>query len=57
MAKLDEEKLTDEVEVTPEMLNEGQRELAVLSDPALSSSVSRADLRAAYIAMRLLEPK
>jgi hypothetical protein len=53
-----ESEARDEIQITPEMLSAGELELAVRCDPfALISSITFSDLRALYIAMRMLEPE
>jgi hypothetical protein len=50
-------KQEEEVIVTGEMINAGLRELAIVGDAfASASELTGSDLRAVYIAMRLLEP-
>ena len=50
-------KQEEEIVVTGEMINAGLRELAIVGDAfASASELTGSDLRAVYIAMRLLEP-
>jgi hypothetical protein len=48
----------DEIEVTPEMIAAGEYTLSVIVDSpdARPGLITRAELKAAYIAMRRLEP-